>query len=370
MASLVFAVILAAVAAGLFAMAGKQAASGVYVNGKVQGKNKALVMRLVSAGVILVAVVLLISSMVVSVDTGHTGVVTTFGRVENYTFDSGVHFKAPWNSVVEMDNRVQKSTVKLECFSSDIQEVNCQYTLNYQIAKSNAQDIYRVVGVDYFDTVITPNVAESVKTIMAHYTAESLVSNRDTLASEIEALLSEQLMKYNIELVSTAIEDMDFTDEFTNAVEAKQVAVQNKLKATTEQEQKTMEAQQAAERAKIDAEAAAEVAKIQAKADMEVAKISADSAEYQGRKDAAIALQRLASINGWSIVQGEDGVNHLYKPDGTEITAADLEAGTNNLMTYYYVSQWNGILPTYYVSDGNVSSILLPAGTGSAQPEP
>ena len=365
MPSLIFAVILTAVAVVMLVLAGKQAASGVYVNGKVQGKNKALILRIVAAGVICLALVLLVSSIVVSVDTGHTGVVTTFGRVEDYTFDSGVHLKAPWNNVVEMDNRVQKSTVKLECFSSDIQEVSCQYTLNYQIAKSNAQDIYRVVGVDYFDTVITPNVAESVKTIMAHYTAESLVSNRDTLAAEIEALLSEQLKKYNIELVSTAIEDMDFTDEFTNAVEAKQVAVQNKLKATTEQEQKTMEAQQAAARAKIDAEANAEVAKIQARADMEVAQISADSAEYQGRKEAAIALQRLASINGWSVVAGEDGITHLYKPDGSEITSADLEAGTKNLMTYYYVDQWNGVLPTYYVSDGNVSAILLPSGVGN-----
>ncbi len=362
MTSFIAGVIILGVAVLLILARKKVGNSGVVVNGK-PAKKSGLLMLIGGIGAAVVGIIMVISSVFVSVDTGHTGVVTTFGRVENYTFDSGVHVKAPWNSVVEMDNRVQKSTVELSCFSSDIQEVMCKYTLNYQISKSNAQDIYRVVGPDYYDTVITPNVAESVKTIMAHYTAESLVSNRDKLATEIEALLSEQLLKYNIELVSTAIEDMDFTDEFTNAVEAKQVAVQNKLKATTEQEQKTMEAEQAAQRAKIDANASAEVAKIQAQADKEVAQISADSAEYQGKKEAAIALQRLASINGWTVVAEENGTNRLIKPDGSEVTEAELQVGTQNLMTYYYVEAWNGVLPTYYVSDGNVSSVILSPST-------
>lgn len=309
---------------------------------------------------LVLAILFIILSCLVSVPTGHTGVVTTFGRVEDKTLDSGIHGKAPWNKVVELDNRVQKSTVELNCFSSDIQEVTVMYTLNYQISKSSAQDIYRTVGKDYYETVITPNISESVKTITAHYTAESLIASRDTLAREIEELLTEQLSKYNIEVVSTAIEDMDFTDEFTNAVEAKQVAVQNKLRAVTEQEQKTIEAQQAAERAKIQAQADAEIAQIQAQADMEVAKIGADSSEYQGRKEASIAMQRLASINGWTVVQNENtGVNELFKPDGTPVTQEELKAGSDKLINYYYVQQWNGVLPEYYVSDDNVNSMIL-----------
>lgn len=277
------------------------------------------------AGLVLGILFIFLGSTI-SVDTGHTGVVTTFGRVENYTLDAGFHMKAPWHSVVQMDNRVQKATIELACFSSDIQEVNCKYTVNYQISKTNAQDIYRTVGIEYFDTVITPNVQESVKTIMAHYSAENLIGKRDTLAAEIEELLSQQLFKYNIEVVSTAIEDMDFTDAFTNAVEEKQVAAQNKLKATTEQEQKTMEAQQAAERQKIEAEAAAEVAKIQAEADLEVQKINADAAEYTGQKEAAK-------------------------------NRAIAESLTPELIDYLRVLQWNGELPDTML--GEDASVLI-----------
>ena len=143
------------------------------------------------------------------------------------------------------------------CFSSDIQEVNLTYTINYQIKKSDAQNIYRTIGVDYYQTVIQPCITESVKVVTARYTAEQLVGKRDELASAIEADLTDKLLHYNIEVVSTSIENMDFTDAFTDAVEAKQVAQQNKLRAETEAEQKVIEANAAAEVRKVNADAAA-----------------------------------------------------------------------------------------------------------------
>ena len=116
---------------------------------------------------------------------------------------------------------------------------------------------------------------------------------------------------------------MDFTDVFTNAVEAKQVAQQNKLKAQTEAEQKVIEAEAAAERARIEAEAAAAVAKIQAEAELEVTKIQADAAEYAGQKEAAT----------------------------NKAIAGEL---TDMLLEYYYIRQWDGKLPTYMSGDATV----------------
>ena len=81
-----------------------------------------------------------------TVPAGHTGVVTTFGRVEYYTLDSGAHLVAPWKRVIRMDNRVQKHTIELPCFSSDIQEVNVSYTVNYQISKADAMTLFSTVG--------------------------------------------------------------------------------------------------------------------------------------------------------------------------------------------------------------------------------
>ena len=89
---------------------------------KSKGKKTLSSLAMVAAVILCLGAVTL--SCIQTVPTGHTGVVTTFGRVENTTLDSGVHFVLPWQNVVKMDNRVQKQTAELPCFSSDIQEVN------------------------------------------------------------------------------------------------------------------------------------------------------------------------------------------------------------------------------------------------------
>lgn len=279
---------------------------------------------------IFVAVVFVVLSTVKTVPTGHTGVVVSFGKVKDYTYEAGVHFDAPWIKVVNMDNRTQKETIDLMCFSSDIQEVSVTYTLNYQINKENAQNIYRTIGTNYFELVVSPKISEAVKDVFAKYNAESLIESRASVSKQIQDILIEAVSVYNIEVVSASIENIDFTDSFTNAVEEKQVAEQNKLKAQTEQEQKNLEAAAEAERKVIAAQADSDTAIIAAQADAEVAKIAADSAEYQGQKDAAIMSNLGEMISRY--------------PD---------------LIEYYYTQNWNGELPETYVSDETLPVLNL-----------
>lgn len=267
-------------------------------------------------GGIVLGIIIILISCTKTVPTGSTGIVTTFGKVENYTLDAGVHFMAPWKKVIEMDNRTQKESLSLSCFSSDIQEVSVVYTINYQINKENAQEIYKTIGTSYFVTIVQPKALEAIKGVFAKYNAENLVASRATLSQQIEDVLITELDGYNIEIVGTSIEDIDFTDAFTNAVEAKQVAEQNKLKAQTEQAQATLEAEAQAERQLIQAQADADAAIIAANNDAEIAKISADSAAYQGEKDAAI-------------------MSNLGKMLQTY----------PELIQYYYVTGWDGDLP-------------------------
>lgn len=279
---------------------------------------------------ISVAVLVTVLSMIKTVPTGHTGVVVSFGKVKDYTYEAGVHFDAPWVRVVKMDNRTQKETINLMCFSSDIQEVSVTYTLNYQINKENAQTIYRTIGTDYFNLVVNPKISEAVKDVFAKYNAESLIESRASVSRQIQDILVKEVSVYNIEVVSASIENIDFTDSFTNAVEEKQVAEQNKLKAQTEQEQKNLEAQAEAERKVIAAQADSDTAIIAAQADAEVAKIAADSAEYQGQKDAAIMSNLGEMLSKY--------------PD---------------LIEYYYTQNWNGELPDTYVSDETLPVLNL-----------
>ena len=96
-----------------------------------------------------------------------------------------------------------------------------------------------------------------------------LVGERANLAAAIEVMLSEKLAEFNVELVSTSIENMAFTDAFTNAVEEKQVAQQNKLRAQTEAERIKIEAEDEAEKERIEAKGEADAKLIQAEAEAE-----------------------------------------------------------------------------------------------------
>lgn len=52
-------------------------------------------LNIAGAVVALVLVLVLIANCFATIPTGKTGIVTTFGRVENYILDAGFHFKAP-----------------------------------------------------------------------------------------------------------------------------------------------------------------------------------------------------------------------------------------------------------------------------------
>ena len=307
-----------AVAIGIFSviLVAKKCKHGTYPKYKKVGAA-------VAAVAFLVGVSAIAADCVTTIPTGHTGIVTTFGRVENYTFEAGVHAKAPWQQVVKMDNRIQKAALELKCFSSDFQEVDTNYSLNYQIEKANAQTIYRTIGQDYYNTIILPRVQESVKNVIRDYDAESLIANRDKLSTRIKDDLTEKLAIYNIEVIDASVENLDFSDAFTAAVEAKQVAAQEKLKAEIQQEQANIEAKAAAERAVIAAQAEAEKAVIEAEAAAEAKKKAADADAYVGEKEA----------------------------EANEKIAASL---SEDLIEYKMIEQWNGELPTYVGGEGTL----------------
>lgn len=270
---------------------------------------------------VVLAVIVLVAGCIAIVPTGYTGILTTFGRVEDKTIGAGFNFIAPWQSVVKMDNRTQKVQIQTSAFSSDIQQVDLLLAVNYCIDQSTAQELYRTVGTNYYDNIMFPRIQENTKAVFSQYTAENLIAKRDMLSDQVQENTSNDMKQYGITIVSISIEDIDFTDAFTNAVEAKQVAAQEKLTEQTKQEQKTMEEEAAAKRAVIAANAEANKAVIAANADLEVVKIQAEASLFAGQREAEMN-QRIS------------------------------EALSDKLIWYYWIKQWNGELPTTVLGEG------------------
>ena len=293
----------------------------------------------VAVGVVtlLISIVLVVISCVSSVPTGHTGILTTFGAVSENVLPNGVNFHAPWQNVVTMSNKEQTFTEKNVAFSKDLQEVTYTYTVKYSLNAAAAPNIYKTVGADYFKILIKPQVNNAVKAQFGKCEAEDMTETRNEIQKGINDVVTAYADQYGITL-QVFLDDFDFTDAYTNAIEAKQVAEQEALRDKTQQQMETERARQQAERVKIqaendaairkiNAEAEAEAAKVKAQADYEVAQLEADAIAYKGQKEA-------------------------------EATKALAEAISDEIVAYEYAKNWSGNLPTYMMGESGMLPIL------------
>ena len=196
------------------------------------------------------------------IETGHTGILVNFGRVEEQTYSEGIVFRPFWKNMIQMDNRVQKNghddkATILEVYTKDSQEVDIEYTVIYKLNRENASRLYKEIGVDYYKTVLVPIVQEEVKNECAKYQADEFLAKREELALNIENNIRKKFKDCYIDLVSTSIQDLKFTPEYEKAVEQKQIAMQDKLKAEQEAEKLKVEVDAKAYKKVTEAEAEA-----------------------------------------------------------------------------------------------------------------
>lgn len=243
--------------------------------------------KVTAAVIAFAAVIAIIVSSIQIVPAGSTGVVLTFGKVSDRVMTEGLNFKIPFiQKVAVISNKIQKTEVDANAVSKDLQSVSSSIAVNYRINSDASAGIYRNIGRDYESVVLLPAVQESMKSISAKYTAEELITERAAVGEEIKSTLSEKVSSYGITIDKFNIVNFDFSAEFNQAIEAKQVAEQNLLKTKTEQEEQIVIAEAEAQKKKIAAEAEAQAtlttAEAEAQANQKIAASLTDSVvEYQ-----------------------------------------------------------------------------------------
>lgn len=284
--------------------------------------NKKKLGGAIGVGIVILLIIILFFtfSPFVTVPAGHTGVVVTMGKVSDDVLSEGMHFKLPWQTVILIDNRAQKAPLDTQAFSSDIQQVNVSCSVNYSVDRATSQNLYKNVGIDYYSKVMLPRVMENVKAVFSKYTADNLIDARDSLSVQIQEKLAPEMKAYGINVLSIAIEDVDFSDTFTEAVEAKQVAEQTKKKTEIEQDSLLVVEQTTADRALITA-----------KANAEVLKIDADAKAYAKSTQA----------------EAEAKANKLIA-----------ESVTQTLINYVQANNWNGELPQFVSGESQMLPVI------------
>ena len=149
----------------------------------------------------------------------------------------------------------QKIETKVDAATQDLQTLTTVVALNYHLLPEQVAYLHKEIGIGYGGIIITPAIEESVKASTAKFTAEEVITKREEVKLMIKSALTERLRKYNIDVDEFNIVDFDFSEEFNKAIEAKQVAAQNALRAQRELDQAKFDQEKKVVQAKAEADA-------------------------------------------------------------------------------------------------------------------
>lgn len=261
--------------------------------------------KLVPAVIVLAIVAGLLANAFVVVESGHVGVVRTFGAVQDEPLAEGLHFRKPFiDKIEQMDMRLTTESAAAEAASKDLQIVSTDVTVQYSLMAAVAPHTYQRIGTREVVAkgLISPAIQESVKAITAAYTAEQLVTSRAEVKLKIHEAIDEFIKKTLVEkeitgalnLANVAITDFNFSEEFNKAIEMKVKTEQEALQAKNEKEKLITEAEAQAEQKMLAADAEAYEIEVQSQA--RAAAIEREAKALDGNPE----LIQLRAIEIWN----------------------------------------------------------------------
>ncbi len=171
----------------------------------------------------------ILSKFFVIVNAGERGVLMQFGKVQEQVLGEGLHVIFPTvYSVKKLSVRVQKQESSAEASSKDLQDVFTDVALNWHIIPDEANAIFQQIGdeKEVVARIIDPAVEEVLKAVMAKYTAEEIITKRGEVKAAVDEFLTLRLVTYHIAVDDISLVHVHFSERFSDAVEAKQIAEQ------------------------------------------------------------------------------------------------------------------------------------------------
>ncbi len=222
--------------------------------------NKIVVMLVIT---LFLVIFIAFFNPIAIVGVGERGVKVTLGKVSPKSFTEGIHLVTPFiSSIKNMNVKTQKNYIETSVYTKDIQQARITYVLNYNLQPENAHKMYREVGMNYLDTVVTPVVEGTIKDVIGKWNAQDLVANREIATKEILLKLQNHLTPKYVNVTDFQMTSIAYSGVFEKAIENKVTAEQEALRAKN----KTVQIQEEAKQKLISAEAEAKSMSIRANA--------------------------------------------------------------------------------------------------------
>lgn len=225
---------------------------------------------LLPLGILLVLVLFLLPRCLLVVQPGYEAVI--FNRVVGTELSArreGVHLLIPvvqfpvlydvrtqtYSMASQSEDRAARVNDSLTALTADGQRVDLDISVRYRLDPGRVAQLHQNVGPSYLAKIIRPASQAVVRNVIARYSAIGVYSEQrgeiqDTIQTELEALMQPE----GILLQSLLLRNVEFSREFQSAIEAKQIAEQEKQREVFRVEQAELIKQRMIVKAEGDAE--------------------------------------------------------------------------------------------------------------------
>lgn len=277
---------------------------------------------------------ILIFNTLVIVQAGNVRVLTQFGRTVGVTFQPGLHIKIPFvqNTVNYSTRQVTYETsdeaeiskanytdYTVDTTSADGQQIKVKFTIRFAIDGKQAEWILNNIGTmnDLVEKVVKAESRSFARNIPKKYTAEQLYSEQVfVLQEELGNTLRPIFDRNGIILDEFLLRKIDFTDEYFNVLEDKQIA-----------EERIVVEQNILEQEKIKKEQVI----VQAEAEARQIEIKGEALKQYPQIIQLEFIQKLSPNITWGILPGEGIVPFLDLLKLQEDLESTVPQNTENL---------------------------------------
>lgn len=236
-----------------------------------------------------------VNSALYTVDGGERAVIfDRFRGVLDDTVGEGTHFLIPWlQTPYIFDIRSKPHNFSSISGTKDLQMVDLKLRVLSRPEENKLPSIFKTLGTEY-DHKVLPSIGNEVlKSVVAQFTAEQLLTERPLVSQIVKDSLIKRAKDFNINLDDVAITHLSYGPDFSRAVEQKQVAQQEAERS----KYVVQKAEQERRAAVIRAEGESESAKLISDATLAAGMGLIELRRIEASREIAATLARSPNVN-------------------------------------------------------------------------
>ena len=163
------------------------------------------------------------------VDQTDRAVVKVWGEVDGVAGPGLIWYNPISTSLHKMPITNQQAKGHMEASSKDMQKVNTDVLVNFHYVPNKVDSIYSRFGDDFCHGFLDARIIEAIGIVISQY----ILAMRDRMQHEMKAAIKTKMDSANVPVIidGFVIANIRFSDEYSRAIEAKQVAEQEAARA-------------------------------------------------------------------------------------------------------------------------------------------